>query len=200
MLSHSIEIPCRNPHSIVHVVVRVLLAYGVHGWAKFAAIVRFGGCFDVGQQRECELWDTNDDTIHSHSCRIWLHQLHVDTDLLAKVKVVVDNLEQLLQHVVHGWSTAPSMADFITSNKVESLMLLWLLPLAVRRMASVTSLLTNLVMASATPSLAPMTNWLMTFSWSASSYASALDVIEGRMILPVDAESLSAKFFPFLIM
>jgi hypothetical protein len=33
-----------------------------------------------------------------------LHQLHVDADLLAKVKVVVDNLEHLLQHVIRGWS------------------------------------------------------------------------------------------------
>ncbi len=84
-------------------VVRVLLAYGVHGQAKFAAIVGFGGCFDVGQQRERELWDTNDDIIRGHSCRIQLHQLHVDADLLAEVGAVVDNLKQLLQHVVCGW-------------------------------------------------------------------------------------------------
>ncbi len=77
-------------------VVRVLLAYGVHGQAKFTAIAGFGGCFDVGQQRERELWDTNDNTVRGHSCRVRLHQLHVDADLLAKVKVVVDNLEQLL--------------------------------------------------------------------------------------------------------
>jgi hypothetical protein len=32
-----------------------------------------------------------------------LHQLHVDTDLLTKVEVVVNNLDQLLQHVVRGW-------------------------------------------------------------------------------------------------
>ncbi len=88
---------------IVHVVVHVLLAYGVHGRAKFTAIVRFGGCFDVGQQRERELWDTNEDTIRCHLCRVQLHQLHVDADLLAEVKDVVDNLKQLLQHIVRGW-------------------------------------------------------------------------------------------------
>jgi hypothetical protein len=33
-----------------------------------------------------------------------LHQLHVDADLLAKVKVVVDNLKQSLYHIICGWS------------------------------------------------------------------------------------------------
>ncbi len=42
------------------------------------------------------MWDTNDNTIRGHLCHVWLHQLHVDADLLAKVEVVVDNLEQLL--------------------------------------------------------------------------------------------------------
>jgi hypothetical protein len=32
-----------------------------------------------------------------------LHQLHVDPDLLAKVKVVINHLDQLLQHVICGW-------------------------------------------------------------------------------------------------
>ncbi len=81
---------------VIHVIVRVLLAYGVHGRAKFAAIVGFGGCFNVGQQHERELWDTNDDTICGHLCRVLLYQLHVDTDILAKVEVVVDNLKQVL--------------------------------------------------------------------------------------------------------
>ncbi len=81
---------------VMHVVVRVFLVYGVHGQAKFTAIVGFGGCLDVGQQREHELWDANDNTIRGHSCHVQLHQLHVDADLLAKVEVVVDNFEQLL--------------------------------------------------------------------------------------------------------
>jgi hypothetical protein len=68
----------------------------MHGRAKLMAIVGFGGCLDVGQQCERELWDTNDDTICGHSCHVQLHQLHVDADLLAKVEVVVDNFEQLL--------------------------------------------------------------------------------------------------------
>jgi hypothetical protein len=80
----------------MHVVVCVFLAYGVHGRAKFTAIVGFGGCLNVGQQRERELWDTNDNTVCGHLCRIRLHQLNVDADLLAKVKAVVDNFEQLL--------------------------------------------------------------------------------------------------------
>ncbi len=95
---------------------------------------------------------------------------------------------------------APSMVDFITSNKVKFLMLLWSLPLADRKMALATLLPTNLVMALTTPSLAPMTNWLMTFSWLASSCASAHDVIEGRTVLPVDAVSLSSLFFASLTM
>jgi hypothetical protein len=55
---------------IVHVVVRVLLAYGVHGRAKFMAIVGFSGCLNVCQQHERELWDTNDDTVRGHSCHV----------------------------------------------------------------------------------------------------------------------------------
>ena len=81
---------------IVHMVVHVFLANGVHGQAKFMANIGFGGRLNIGQQRERELWDTNDNTIRGHSCHVQLHQLHVDADLLAKVKVVVDNLEQLL--------------------------------------------------------------------------------------------------------
>ena len=54
--------------------------------------------------------------------------------------------------------SAPSMANFITLYGVNLSILLWLLPLAIRRMALVTLLLTNLVMALTTPSLAPMTN------------------------------------------
>ncbi len=98
LLENELEQSC-----ILHVVVRVSLAYGVHGRVKFAAVVGFGGCFDVGQQRERELWDTNDNTICGYLCRVQLHQLHVDADLLAEVKAVVDNLQQLLQHVVCGW-------------------------------------------------------------------------------------------------
>jgi hypothetical protein len=55
---------------VVHMVVRVLLAYGVHGQAKFTAIIGFGGHLNAGQQCECELWDTNDNTIRGHSCHI----------------------------------------------------------------------------------------------------------------------------------
>jgi hypothetical protein len=36
-----------------------------------------------------------------------LHQLHVDADLLAKVKWVIDHLKQLLQHVIRGRSVGP---------------------------------------------------------------------------------------------
>jgi hypothetical protein len=139
-------------------VVCVLLVDGVHGQAKFAAIIGFGCHLDIGQQHEHELWDTNDNTIHGHSCRVQLHQLHVDADLFAKVEVVVDNLDQLLQHVIRGWLVSILMANFITLYSVISLMLLWLLLFAVRRMALVTLLPTNLVIASTTLSLAPMTN------------------------------------------
>ncbi len=55
---------------IMHVVVPVFLAYGMHGRAKFMAIIGFDGHLDVGQQRERELWDTNDDTVQGHSCRV----------------------------------------------------------------------------------------------------------------------------------
>ncbi len=96
----------------MHVVVPVLLADGVHGRAKFAAVNGFGGHLDIGQQCERELWDTNDDTICGHLCRVQLHQLHVDTDILAKVEVVVNNLKQLLQHVVCGWSVGTIDGQF----------------------------------------------------------------------------------------
>jgi hypothetical protein len=36
-----------------------------------------------------------------------LHQFHVDTDLLAKVKWVIDHHKQLLQHVICGRSVGP---------------------------------------------------------------------------------------------
>jgi hypothetical protein len=55
---------------VMHMVVRVCLADGVHGQAKFAALIGFGGCLDIGRQRERELWDTNGDTIRSHLCRV----------------------------------------------------------------------------------------------------------------------------------
>ena len=58
---------------------------------------------------------------------------------------------------VDGW-LAQSMATFITLYSVNSLIFLWLLPLAVRKMTLVTLLPTNLVMALTTPSFAPMTN------------------------------------------
>ncbi len=50
------------------------------------------------------------------------------------------------------------MAKFITLYSVNLAVLLWLLPLAIRRMALVTTLPTNLVMALTKPFLAPMTN------------------------------------------
>ncbi len=77
----------------MHVIVCVLLADSMHGRSKFAAIIGFGGRLDVGQQCERELWDTNDNAIRGRSCCVRLHQLHVGTDLLAKVECVVDHLE-----------------------------------------------------------------------------------------------------------
>jgi len=91
----------------MYVIVCVLLADVVHGRSKFTSVIGFGGGLDVGQQCEHELWGTNDDAICGHSGRIRLHQLHVDTDLLAKVKWVIDFLKQLLQHVIRGWSVGP---------------------------------------------------------------------------------------------
>jgi hypothetical protein len=77
----------------MHVIVCVLLADSMHGRSKFTAIIGFGGRLDVGQQCEHELWDTNYNAIRGHSCRVQLHQLHVDADLLVKVECVVDHLE-----------------------------------------------------------------------------------------------------------
>jgi hypothetical protein len=45
----------------VYVIVCVLLADGVHGRSKFTSVIGFGGCLDVGQQCEHELWDSDDD-------------------------------------------------------------------------------------------------------------------------------------------
>ncbi len=80
----------------MNVIVCVLLADGVHGKAKFGAVMGFGGLLNVGQQHQHELWDTNDDTICGHLHRIQVHQLHVDADLLVTVKVVINHLDQLL--------------------------------------------------------------------------------------------------------
>jgi hypothetical protein len=76
----------------MHVIVCKLLVDGVHGRAKFTSIIGFGGRLVVGQQCERELWDTNDNAICDHLCRVRLHQLHVDADLLAKVEWVIDHL------------------------------------------------------------------------------------------------------------
>ena len=91
----------------MYVIVCVLLADGVHGGSKFTSVIRFGGGLDVDQQCERELWDTDDDSTCGHSGRVRLHQLHVDADLLAKVKWVIDHLDQLLQHVISVWSVGP---------------------------------------------------------------------------------------------
>ena len=91
----------------MYMIICVLLADGMYGRAKFMSIIGFGGSLDVGQQCERELWDTDDDTIRGHLCRVGLHQLHVDADLLAKVKWVIDHLDQLLQHVICGRSVGP---------------------------------------------------------------------------------------------
>ncbi len=88
----------------MQVVVRVLLVDGVHGLAKFTAVIGFGGRLDVGQQLKRELWDTNDNNICGHLCHVQLHHPYVDADLLAKVEVVINQLHQLLQQVVCGWS------------------------------------------------------------------------------------------------
>ena len=77
----------------MYMIVCVLLADGVHGRSKFTSVIGFGGGLDVGQQCERELWDSDDDSVCGHSCRIQLHQLHVDADLLAKVKLVIDHLD-----------------------------------------------------------------------------------------------------------
>jgi hypothetical protein len=101
---------------VVHVVVRVLLANDVHGQAKFAVVVGFGGRLDVGQQRKRELWDTNDDTICGLLCHVRLHQLHVDADLLAKVKVVI-NLELYIELVFSGWYWLVFLGIYHTNTK-----------------------------------------------------------------------------------
>ncbi len=38
--------------------------------------------------------------------------LHVDTDILAEVEAMVDNLEQLLQHVIRRWSVGAIDGQF----------------------------------------------------------------------------------------
>ena len=71
----------------MYVIVCVLLADSMHGRSKFASIIRFGGCLDVGQQCERER------RIPMTMPYVALHQIHVDTDLLVKVECVVDYLE-----------------------------------------------------------------------------------------------------------
>ncbi len=54
----------------MHVIVCVLLADSMHGRSKFTSIIGFGGRLNVGQQCEHELWDTNDNAIRGHLCRV----------------------------------------------------------------------------------------------------------------------------------
>ncbi len=77
---------------------------GWHAWpSKICGHNWIWDRLNVGQQCKHELWDTNDYTICGHLCCDRLHQLHVDADLLAKVVVVINHLDQLLQHVICGW-------------------------------------------------------------------------------------------------
>ena len=129
------------------VIVCILLADSMHGRSKFVSIIRFGGCLNVGQQCERELWDTNDDAIHGHSCR-------------KKVKCLVDHLSNCSNTSFVDGQWAPLITTFMPSpsQSVKSSMLLWSLPSAVHRMASVISLPTSFDTASTTPSFAPMTD------------------------------------------
>jgi hypothetical protein len=77
-------------------------------------------------------------------------------------------------------------------------MLLWLLLLAVRRTASVMSLPTNFVTALTTPSVAPMTDWLIMFKWSASSCASNHEVMVGVIVVDDAFEAASALAYAAL--
>jgi hypothetical protein len=83
----------------VDVIVRVLLVNNVHGQAKFVAVVGFSQGFNVGQQREYKLRCANDDALRGNSCHVRLQELHVYTDLLAKIEGVIDQLKKLFQHV-----------------------------------------------------------------------------------------------------
>ncbi len=96
----------------MYVIDCVLLADGVR------REIGFGGGLDVGQKCERELWHTNDESIRGHLCRVQLHQLHVDADLLVKVKWVIDHLDQLLQHVIRGWSVGP--VNFLLSSPLRA--------------------------------------------------------------------------------
>ncbi len=88
----------------MHMIVCVLLADGMYGRAKFAAIIGFGGHLDVGQQHTHELWDTNHNAICGHPCHVQLHQLHVNADHLARIEGVIDHFNQLLHYVIRGRS------------------------------------------------------------------------------------------------
>jgi len=56
----------------MYVIVCVLLVDSMQGRSKFVSIIGFGfgGCLDVDQQCERELWDTDDNAIRGHSCRV----------------------------------------------------------------------------------------------------------------------------------
>jgi hypothetical protein len=89
-----------------------------------------------------------------------LHQLHVDADLLAKVKGVADNLKQLHQHVIRGWSISAidgQFHHFIWFEFVDAFVVA-----AVGRpedgIGEVAANQLGVVMALTTPSLVPMTN------------------------------------------
>ncbi len=87
----------------MYMVVRVFFANSLDCQSKFASILGFGCILNVGYERQCELGNADCNSIRGHSCRVQLHQLHVDTDLFLEVIGVVDYLQQLLQHVGYGW-------------------------------------------------------------------------------------------------
>jgi hypothetical protein len=90
-----------------------------YGQAKLTAIVGFGGCLDVGQQHERELWDTN--TIPYVAIRATFDCISsmLMLTFLQKSKLWLIISSSCSNTSFLDGQSAPSMANFITSNRVK---------------------------------------------------------------------------------
>ncbi len=133
-------------------------AYSIHSRIEFEAIVGFGGRFNVGQQCERERrMPTTMPYVAICAAFDCITSMLMLTFLQKWKFCLITSISSSNTSFVDG-QLAPLMATCNTLKSVKLLMLLWLLPFAVHRMAWVMLQLTSLVIKLATPSLKLMTN------------------------------------------
>ena len=164
------------------VVVGVLVPDALESWVKFMAPVFAHSVVNVGQEDKSELGVVDGKAIGLHSPSFRSKEFHVGAYLLRKSKEKQMMARRCERTSAVFGQCAPWTTVAMTSSSCQSSMLLKSEPSAVQRMVSVTSEPTLAVMASAVPSLAPITAWLMRSRRSASSCASERLSRAGAMV------------------